>query len=68
MQGPLKPSALPIRIYKKGTEITYNCEQIWIAVQRNNSERVEPLPHLVCFLAPRQTIELFGLLIVDGLW
>lgn len=29
---------------------TYDQEEIWVAVQANDPERIQPLPHLVRFL------------------
>jgi hypothetical protein len=46
---------------------TYNEKQIWVAIKNNDTERVQPLPHLLCFLLPEKSFKLCGTFLVDRL-
>jgi len=48
--------------------MTYDGEQIWVAIQPNNAPWVQPLPHGMSLFPPGHTYEFVGTLVVDCFW
>jgi hypothetical protein len=52
---------------KQRRDNTYDQQQVRVPIQDKHSERVQPLPHLLCTLGWRKTFELLGAFLVNRL-